>query len=55
MKQRKMMSIIFLETLNIEWGQIDPKDNRRVKKEKIIQRIRLISSELHCDEIKYYN
>jgi len=26
-----MMSIIFLETLNIEWGQIDPKGNRRVK------------------------
>ena len=25
------MSIIYLETLNIEWGQIDPKDNRRVK------------------------
>jgi len=25
------MSIIFLETLNIEWGQIDPKGNRRVK------------------------
>jgi len=21
----------FLETLNIEWGQIDPKGNRRVK------------------------
>jgi len=28
---KKMMSIIFLETLNIEWGQIDPKGNRRVK------------------------
>ena len=28
------MSIIYLETLNIEWGQIDPKHNRRVK-EKI--------------------
>jgi len=26
-----MMSFIFLETLNIEWGQIDPKGNRRVK------------------------
>ena len=26
-----MMSNIYLETLNIEWGQIDPKDNRRVK------------------------
>jgi len=24
------MSIIFLETLNIEWGQLDPKGNRRV-------------------------
>lgn len=24
------MSIIYLETLNIEWGQIDPKNNRRV-------------------------
>jgi len=23
---------MFLQTLNIEWGQIDPKDNRRVKK-----------------------
>jgi len=27
----KMPSIIFLETLNIEWGQIDPKGIRRVK------------------------
>ena len=27
-----MMSIIYLETLNIEWGQIDPKHNRRVKR-----------------------
>jgi len=27
---KKMMSIRFLETLNIEWGQIDPKGNRRV-------------------------
>ena len=26
------MSIIYLETLNIEMGQIDPKHNRRVKK-----------------------
>jgi len=26
-----MMSIIYLETLNIEWGQIDPKGNMRVK------------------------
>ena len=25
------MSNIYLETLNIEWGQIDPKHNRRVK------------------------
>ena len=25
------MSIIYLETLNIEKGQIDPKHNRRVK------------------------
>ena len=24
------MSIIYLETFNIEWGQIDPKHNRRV-------------------------
>jgi len=31
---KKMMSIIFLETLNIELGQIDPKGNRRVKKTK---------------------
>jgi len=22
---------MFLQTLNIEWGQIDPKDNRRIK------------------------
>jgi len=29
-ESKKMMSIIFLETLNIEWGQIDPKGNRRV-------------------------
>jgi len=21
---------MFLQTLNIEWGQIDPKDNRRI-------------------------
>jgi len=28
---KKMMSIIFLQTLNIEWGQIDPKGHRRVK------------------------
>ena len=28
---KKMMSNIYLETLNIEWGQIDPKHNRRVK------------------------
>jgi len=27
---KKKMSIIYLETLNIEWGQIDPKSNRRV-------------------------
>jgi len=26
----KMMSFIYLETLNIEWGQIDPNGNRRV-------------------------
>jgi len=26
-----MMSIIYLETSNIEWGQIDPSGNRRVK------------------------
>jgi len=26
-----MMSIIYLETSNIKWGQIDPKGNRRVK------------------------
>jgi len=31
-ESKKIMSIIFLETLNIEWGQIDPKSNRRVKK-----------------------
>ena len=30
---KKIMSIIYLETLNIEWGQIDPKGNRRVKLE----------------------
>jgi len=29
---KRMMSIIFLETSNIEWGQIDPKSNRRVTK-----------------------
>jgi len=28
---KKIMSIIFLEMSNIEWGQIDPKGNRRVK------------------------
>jgi len=26
-----IMSIIYLGTLNIKWGQIDPKDNRSVK------------------------
>jgi len=31
---KNMMSIIFLETLNIEWGQIFPKGNRRVKKQE---------------------
>jgi len=29
---KKIMSIIFLEALNIEWGQIDPKGNRRDKR-----------------------
>jgi len=28
---KEIMSIILLETLNIEWGQIDLKGNRRVK------------------------
>jgi len=28
---KNIMLIIYLETLNIEWGQIDPKGNRRVK------------------------
>jgi len=28
---KKCMSIIFIETLNIDWGQIDPKGSRRVK------------------------
>ena len=28
---KQIMSNIYLETLNIEWGQIDPKHNRRVK------------------------
>jgi len=28
---KKKMLIIFLETSNIEWGQIDPKGNMRVK------------------------
>lgn len=28
---KKIMSIYYLETLNIEWGQIDLKSNRRVK------------------------
>lgn len=26
-----MLSIIYLEKFNIEWGQTDPKDNMRVK------------------------
>src|SRR4029434_2891448 len=30
-KSKLIMSIVYLETLNIEWGQIDPKHNRRVK------------------------
>ena len=28
---KQIMTNIYLETLNIEWGQIDPKHNRRVK------------------------
>ena len=28
---KQIMSNIYLETVNIEWGQIDPKHNRRVK------------------------
>src|SRR4029434_9106880 len=28
---KQITSIIYLETLNIEWGQFDPKHNRRVK------------------------
>jgi len=32
---KKMMSIIYLETLNNEWGQIDPKGNRRVKERRL--------------------
>jgi len=28
---KKMMPIIFLETSNVEWGQIYPKGQRRVK------------------------
>ena len=28
---KQIMSIIYLETFNIEWGQIDTKHNRRVK------------------------
>jgi len=31
---KKLMFVICLEMLNIEWGQIDPKGNRRVKKKK---------------------
>jgi len=33
-KAKLMLSIIFLEMLNIEWGQIDPKGNRRVNRIK---------------------
>jgi len=29
---KKMMLVICLETLNIEWGQIDPNGHRRVKR-----------------------
>lgn len=35
---KKIMSIYYLETLNIEWGQIDPKGNRRVKISQIEDR-----------------
>jgi len=31
--ETKNMSIIYVETLNIEWDRIDPKGNRRVKKQ----------------------
>jgi len=30
--EAKKKDVIYFETLNIEWGQIDPKGNRRVKK-----------------------
>jgi len=30
-KAKKLMLVICLEMLNIEWGQIDPKGHRRVK------------------------
>ena len=28
---KQIMTNIYLETLNIEWGQIDPKHNRRAR------------------------
>jgi len=36
---KKIMSIIYLETSNIEWGQIDPKGKRRVKRVLTLRRI----------------
>jgi len=33
---KQMMLVICLEMLNIEWGQIDPKGNRRVIEGKLL-------------------
>jgi len=43
------MSIIYVETLNIEWDRIDPKGHRRVNKNKKIS-----YSESSTKQIKVY-
>ena len=45
-----MMTNIYLETLNIEWGQIDPKHNRRVKHlDKIEHKVKYLQATIHTD------
>jgi len=46
---KKIMSIIYLETtLNIEWGQIDPKGNRRVNSVKYHRAENMIKDQMFC-------
>jgi len=45
---KNIMLIIYLETLNIEWGQIDPKGNRRVNMIYNIQYIAKYETQSSC-------